>query len=704
MDNKKILIAAIVFACLMSLPIFAWAGPKQVGEVFFARGVVTAGPEGGEARFLGRGAPVFEGDVLATGERSFAVLHMSDGGKITLRPDTVFAIEGYSEVRKKENAIFRLFKGGIRAVSGFISKRNLRNGYRLKTPTAVLGIRGTEFDARLCKGDCAAEAKKIRRQTLKDNPSPVAGRVVRLRGILTARAQDGTERHLIKGGPVYRGDTLETGSGGMVVVVFRDNSRVTLLGESVFKVERYQFHKKKTDNAFFRLLKGGLRTFTGLMTRRDKKAFKLGTPTAIVGVRGTGFDVLLSEENRRAEAGKVAGRVVRLRGSLTVSTREGTERPLLKGSSVYEGDTLETGTKSMAILVFRDNSRVTLQAETSFKVERYQYHAKKKDNIFFRIFKGGLRVFTGMVVRRNARNFKIGTPTAVVGVRGTGFDLLYRGKPGTEEQALLPNRGLLRRMLDAFPRKALAATPKGIGTFAYNWKESKHPIEVIDKKGKTTVLSPGMAAFAPMKGNAFTLPSVPLPMLKNPNPKPDPKTIPADPQKMFGVKQGQYVSVWDGVIELELKSGAKLELSEGKTLFWPKGAVEPIELPVTPMFMHADPDWRPDPKTIPANTKDLFGAVDKTGSAPGLYVTVYDGHVTMENEGGAVELGKGEAGFSSEAAIKPIRLTIQPLFQVQDIIPFPKGFTEKDAQGILKLIVDELGEPGKKKEFECEIR
>ena len=110
MDNKKILIAAIVFTCLLSLSTTAWAGPKQVGEVFFARGVVTAGPEGREARFLGKGAAIFEGDVLTTGVRSFAILHMSDGGKITLRPDTVFAIEGYSEVRKKESALFRLFR------------------------------------------------------------------------------------------------------------------------------------------------------------------------------------------------------------------------------------------------------------------------------------------------------------------------------------------------------------------------------------------------------------------------------------------------------------------------------------------------------------------------------------------------------------------------------------------------------------------
>ena len=638
-------------------------------------------------RFLGKGMPLFEGDILTTGERSFAVLHMSDGGKITLRPDTVFAIEGYSEVREKESAIFRLFKGGLRAVSGFISKRNPRRGYRLKTPTAVLGIRGTEFDARLCKADCEAEAKKIKWSS-KAKTSPVAGRVVRLRGRLKARALDGTERNLIEGSPVYKGDTLETGSGAMAMVVFRDNSRVTLLGESVFKVERYQFRKKKSDNAFFRLLKGGLRTFTGLMTRRNKSAFKLGTPTAVVGIRGTGFDVLISEEDRGAEKGKAAGRVVRLRGNLTVTTPDDTENPLLKGSSVYEGDTLETGPKSMAVLVFRDNSRVTLQAETRFKVERYEYRAKKADNIFFRMFKGGLRVFTGMIARRNARNFKIGTPTAVVGVRGTGFDLLYKGKPGTEKQSLLLNRGFLKRLFDAFPRKAIAAAPEGIGTFVYNWPDSKHPIELTDKTGKTTVLSPGAAAFAPVTGNAFTLPSVPLPMLRNPDPKPDPKTIPANPQKMFGARQGQYVSVWDGVIELELKSGTKLKLSEGKTLFWPKGVTEPIELPDIPMLMQADPEWRPDKDKF--DIRDMLGDVKLKSILPGLYVTVGDGHVTVVNDVDTIELGRLESCLVQSLQKKILRLDFQE-WQVKDMDNLQKTI-QKGAIGIPR---------GKK---ECEIR
>ena len=37
--------------------------------------------------------------------------------------------------------------------------------------------------------------------------------------------------------------------------------------------------------------------------------------------------------------------------------------------------------------------------------------------------KGGLRMLTGLMAKRNAPNYKIATPTAVVGIRGTGLDI-----------------------------------------------------------------------------------------------------------------------------------------------------------------------------------------------------------------------------------------------------------------------------------------
>lgn len=51
-------------------------------------------------------------------------------------------------------AFFRLVKGGFRSVSGLIGKVNQDN-YRVSTPVATIGIRGTRYSARLCQGDCA---------------------------------------------------------------------------------------------------------------------------------------------------------------------------------------------------------------------------------------------------------------------------------------------------------------------------------------------------------------------------------------------------------------------------------------------------------------------------------------------------------------------------------------------------------------------
>ncbi len=84
-------------------------------------------------------------------------MRLTDGTRIALRPNTSFEITAFSVAENAESALFTLFKGGLRTVTGFLSKRN-RNAMRLKTAVATIGIRGTEFDVRLCDEDCAAEA------------------------------------------------------------------------------------------------------------------------------------------------------------------------------------------------------------------------------------------------------------------------------------------------------------------------------------------------------------------------------------------------------------------------------------------------------------------------------------------------------------------------------------------------------------------
>ncbi len=299
MNNKKLILVCFLIFSLLMVHTIAWADKRTVGSVMFVKGVVTAGPKDGEVRILGKGMPLYETDILTTGAHSFIMIKMVDDSRITLRSDTVLALEKYSPVKGKEKAVLRLFKGGLRAITGFIAKHNPRRGFLVKSTTAVLGIRGTEFDARLCEGDCAAEEKSMERASGAPQ-SQVIGRVARLKGQLVALGKDQSTRRLLKGGPLYVGDVLKTGPKDFAVLVFRDNTRVTLQADSSFLVEKYNYKSGKEDNSFFRLMRGGLRVFTGLIAKRNRKAFGVGTPTAVLGIRGTGFDLKLMQKSKTA--------------------------------------------------------------------------------------------------------------------------------------------------------------------------------------------------------------------------------------------------------------------------------------------------------------------------------------------------------------------------------------------------------------------
>jgi hypothetical protein len=116
------------------------------------------------------------------------------------------------------------------------------------------------------------------------------------------------DRPVARKGDVYEGDTITTGSDGELLVRMTDGTTVAVRPNSVLKVDQYRFEndlKKNSDNNFLvRLLKGGLRTVTGLIGKRNPKGFKVATPTATIGVRGTDFEVAVVDKDKSgAEAG-----------------------------------------------------------------------------------------------------------------------------------------------------------------------------------------------------------------------------------------------------------------------------------------------------------------------------------------------------------------------------------------------------------------
>lgn len=99
------------------------------------------------------------GDTILTGNNGYVRMETSDGGEIILRPNSEFVIEKYhynADAPEEDSFVYRMLKGGMRTVTGLIGKRGNRNAYRGNTRTATIGIRGTQFDVRVCQDDCGA--------------------------------------------------------------------------------------------------------------------------------------------------------------------------------------------------------------------------------------------------------------------------------------------------------------------------------------------------------------------------------------------------------------------------------------------------------------------------------------------------------------------------------------------------------------------
>jgi hypothetical protein len=136
----------------------------------------------------------------------------------------------------------------------------------------------------------------------------VAGTIVQLSGPLLAKKADGVVRILSMRSEVESGDTLVTEKNTYAMVKFIDNSEITLKPSTTFKVEDFSYDAGKPDgdNASFNLVKGGLRSVTGLLGKRNKEKFAMKTPSATIGIRGTTFIAEWVEPSEQAVAAREA--------------------------------------------------------------------------------------------------------------------------------------------------------------------------------------------------------------------------------------------------------------------------------------------------------------------------------------------------------------------------------------------------------------
>ena len=122
------------------------------GRVSYVSGTMYVQTPDNKTRILGRDSSIYNGDVITTEKSTVARIEFGDGSSLALRPRSKVKIDGFAfdEARpEKDSLLYSLLKGGLRAVTGLIGKRN-REGYRASTVTATIGIRGTRFGMLLC--------------------------------------------------------------------------------------------------------------------------------------------------------------------------------------------------------------------------------------------------------------------------------------------------------------------------------------------------------------------------------------------------------------------------------------------------------------------------------------------------------------------------------------------------------------------------
>lgn len=128
-----------------------------------------------------------------------------------------------------------------------------------------------------------------------------AGKVIAVKGEVTAQMSDGTSRNLMKSDQVFVGENILTGSGAYAVIEFIDGAKATMRPDSSLSVNKYAFGTDD-DGAVLELVKGGFRAITGEIAHNRPESYKVQTNVATLGVRGTEFAIILCEKDCDAQS------------------------------------------------------------------------------------------------------------------------------------------------------------------------------------------------------------------------------------------------------------------------------------------------------------------------------------------------------------------------------------------------------------------
>ena len=125
------------------VPTSIYASEGEAGEVTFTLGKAFLN----DSKILSVGMKVSAGDVVSTLNNGHVHIRFIDEGLVSVRPNSQLVIEHYEfDAKHPEKSVikFNLNEGIMRSISGKGAKA-ARDKFRLNTPIAAIGVRGTDF-------------------------------------------------------------------------------------------------------------------------------------------------------------------------------------------------------------------------------------------------------------------------------------------------------------------------------------------------------------------------------------------------------------------------------------------------------------------------------------------------------------------------------------------------------------------------------
>ena len=137
---RKLFAVAAFATMLAAQPAYAEIGriKSLVGEVTVLRN--------GAALVAASGFKLEQGDVVRTGKTGRVGIAFLDNTRMALGPASRITIDRFSYDRSRQTGEFltSVNRGSLGVVSGNIAKSR-RDAMRVRTPTSMLGVRGTKF-------------------------------------------------------------------------------------------------------------------------------------------------------------------------------------------------------------------------------------------------------------------------------------------------------------------------------------------------------------------------------------------------------------------------------------------------------------------------------------------------------------------------------------------------------------------------------